>query len=250
MAQSLSGVLGQGFSRPVTVHIAPDRKLFREWQPAGARVPSWAAGVAFPGRDRIILQTGSGIDLERTFWHEATHLLLAQAFGHGRPVPHWLDEGLAVLLAGQWSMQRLSTMTFAVLSDSLLPLDEITASFPTDLRQAEIAYCQSYYFISFLLGEFGRPVFHKFLQHYARSGDFRVALRQSYDLTWPQVQQRWRQYLRLRFSWVPLLTSSGMLWFAASLVFIWGYLRKRARARALLRQWEAQESCRCGPDAG
>lgn len=248
MAASLTGVLGQRFSRPVTVYIAPDRRHFRDWLPTGAQVPSWAAGVAFPGRDLIILQKGSGIDLERTFWHEATHLLLSQAFGRGRPVPRWLDEGLAVLLAGQWTVQRLSTMTFAVLSDSLLPMDELTASFPSDLRQAEIAYCQSYYFISFLMGEFGRPAFHGFLRNYARSSDFQVAIRQSYDLTWPQVQRRWQQYLRLRFSWVPLLTSSGMLWFAASLVFLWGYLRKRARARATLRQWEARESC--DPDAG
>ena len=76
-------------------------------------------------------------------------MLLGRAFGSGH-VPRWLQEGMAIIIAGEWSLQRLSTMTMAVLTGNVLRMDDIAHAFPRDKHRAELAYCQSFYFISFL----------------------------------------------------------------------------------------------------
>lgn len=241
IAADISMNTGFEFRERVTVFIAePD--TFRQIQPAGARVPDWAAGVAYPSKNLIYLKQKQGIHLIRVFRHEVSHILLGQAFRELGRVPRWLDEGIAMLQADEWSMGRLSTMTFAVLTDSLIPMDELAKSFPRDARQAELAYCQSYYFLTFLIGEFGLSEFHKFMNIYSTYGNFELALRRAYLLDWFEIEELWLKYLALRFSWIPLITSASTLWFAASILFIIGYISKKKRARDKLKQWEQEET--------
>jgi hypothetical protein len=250
VAREVSDLLGFAVQQRMQVHIASDPESFARMQPAGDRTPDWAIGTAYPALNRIYLRRGRGIDLERTLRHEVSHILLGQAFGHQHRVPRWLDEGLAILLAREWNFGRLSTMTIAVLTDSLLPMDSIAERFPADLRSAELAYSQSYYFISFLKTRYGAERFHFFLREYSQIRDFNLALRKSYGLSWHMLEDEWHSYLRTRFSWIPILTSSGALWFAASLIFVWGYLVKRARTRRILQEWNREEEMLYGPDDG
>ncbi len=225
----------------ITVALTSDRQAFERLQPAGARVPHWAAGVAYAEKNLIVLCLSPGADLLKLFRHEATHILLGRAFGGTHRIPRWLNEGLAMIQAREWNMSRLSTMTFAVLSDSLLPMDSLAQSFPADLRKAKIAYCQSFYFISFLKGEFGPDAFRLFLDNYYRSRDFEHAILSAYRISWSLLEERWLDYLHLRFSWIPILTSSGALWFGAGIIFICSYFRKKRAAARTLRRWEAEE---------
>lgn len=241
IAQSVSAQLGFPLTERILVIVAPDQKQFQRAQPAGTRVPDWAVGVAYPHHNLIILLKDPHGNILRTLEHEVCHILLARAFGAGHQVPRWLHEGMAIIVAGQWSMQRLSTMTMAVLSGNLLPMDNITHSFPSDKRRAELAYCQSFYFISFLKTKFGDDAFRTFLSTYSSCKDFKTALWKSYYLRWDEIEKRWLEYLKVRFSWVPILSSTGTLWFLASLVFIWGYVHKKRKAREQMRQWQLEE---------
>ena len=47
---------------------------------------------------------------------------------------------------------------------------------------------------------------------------------------WDEIEELWLEYLKLRFSWIPILFSTGTLWFLASLVFIWGYVHKKRKS--------------------
>jgi len=239
-AESVSDLLGFTLRERVYVIIAADREHFQQVQPGGARVPDWAAGVAWPQHNLIILLKGARGDILATFAHEVCHILLGQSFGPGQ-VPRWLDEGLAITAAGQWNMQRMTTMAMAVLTGSVLPMDEIMHTFPRDARRAELAYCQSFYFIAFLKAKFGNDEFHTFLRLYSASRDFRLALRRAYYLDWEEIEQLWLEYLKMRFSWLPILFSTGGLWFLASLVFVWGYVHKKRKNREKMRQWEMEE---------
>ena len=230
IAESISEQLGFALPGRVRVIIAPDREYFRRVQPAGAQVPEWAVGVAYPQYNLIVLLKNPGGDILKTFEHEICHILLGQAFGPGH-VPRWLNEGMAVIVAGEWSVQRLSTMTMAVLSGNVLPMDDITHAFPRDEHRAELAYCQSFYFISFLKSRFGDDEFRTFLSIYSSCKDFKLALWKAYYLRWDEIEELWLEYLKLRFSWIPILFSTGALWFLASLVFIWGYIHKKRKAR-------------------
>ncbi len=242
IAEEISENLGFMFSSRITVYIVPTFKELQKVKPSKARIPRWAIGVAFPSKNLIILLNKRRVDLIKTFRHEVNHILLGQAFKGKQRVPRWLDEGLAMIQAGEWSMSRLSSITSAVLTDSLIPMDDIVDSFPEEWRDAELAYCQSFYFISFLKGTFGDETFKTFLNEYSKHKNFPRAIRSAYNMGWENMEELWLDYLKLRFSWIPIITSTGTLWFAASLIFIAGYLRKKRKTRKKLRQWALEES--------
>ena len=241
IAESISSQLGFALREPVHVIVASDRTCFNAVQPEGRRLPDWAVGVAYPHRSLIVLLKGSRNNILKTFEHEVCHVLLGRAFGPGHRVPRWLHEGMAIIVAGQWSIQRLTTMTMGVLTGSMLSMDAITRSFPRDKHRAELAYCQSFYFISFLKSKFGEEEFRTFLNLYSSSRNFKKALWKTYFLRWEEIEELWLDYLNVRFSWTPILFSAGFIWFLASLVFICGYILKKRKARKKIRQWEQEE---------
>ena len=241
IAESVSSRLGFALDGRMHVIVAADRARFNSVQPAGTRLPDWAVGVAYPHQSLIVLLKNPRGDILKTFEHEVCHILLGRAFGSGHRVPRWLHEGMAIMIAGEWSLQRLSNMTMAVLTGSLLNMEEITRTFPRNARRAELAYCQSFYFISFLKSKFGDEEFRIFLATYSSCKDFKQALWKTYYLHWEEIEDLWLDYLKVRFSWIPILSSTGTLWFLASLVFIWGYFHKKRKARKKMRQWELEE---------
>ena len=253
IARNITGEFGLALQRAVTVIIAPTAEEFQRIQPAGARVPAWAIGVAYPAENLIILlsprvrQRGH-IDLIKTFQHELIHIALGQAFKGKEQVPRWLNEGLAMIAGGEWSLARLSTITFAVLGGKLISMEKITGSFPWDPGQAELAYCESFYFISFLKGQFGSDAFKKFMAAYIARKNFKQAIEDAYLVRWEDMEELWLSYLRVRFSWIPLITSSTTLWFLATLIFLLGYLRKKRLNRLKLAEWKREEDFLYPPD--
>ena len=241
IAESVSSQLGFPLGRRMHIIVAPDRTSFNSAQPPGAHLPDWVVGTAYPPLGLIVLLKEPRGNILRTLEHEVCHILLGRAFGPDHRIPRWLHEGMSIIIAGEWSMQRLSTMTMAVLTGRLLNMDDIAHSCPRDGRLAELAYCQSFYFISFLKSKFGDDDFRTFLQVYSIRRDFRQALRKTYYLDWEELEAQWLDYLKVRFSWIPILSSTGTLWFLASIVFIWGYVHKKRKNRKKLQQWELED---------
>lgn len=237
--------LGIDFEERTRVYLAPSSKKFQEIQPKG-EIPPWSVGVAYPSLNLIILKspraTNRGhIDLRKVFKHEFTHISLGRAFRGRERVPRWLDEGLAMYESREWDLSRVSTMTRAVLTDSLIPLSEITHSFPQEAYRAELAYSQSFYLISFLISRYGKEDFHRFIKEYSGGKRLKEVLMEVYGIRWEELEERWRNYLKLRFSWMPIITSTTTLWFLVTIVFILGYLRKRRANRLKLEEWERED---------
>lgn len=61
--------------------------------------------------------------------------------------PVWLNEGLAIYEAREWTFFRISILTRASLTDRLIPLPVLTLSFPAEEEPAELAYAESFMFI-------------------------------------------------------------------------------------------------------
>ena len=111
-------------------------------------------------------------------------------------MPRWLDEGLAMYESREWDLSRVSTMTRAVLSDSLIPLSEITSSFPQEADRAELAYAESFYLISFLISQYGKENFHRFIKEYSGGKELKEVLMGVYGIRWEELEKRWRNYLK------------------------------------------------------
>jgi len=237
--------LGFDFKGLTQVYIAPSPRKYQEIQPGGW-VPSWSAGVAYPSLNLIILKSPRAIkrghiDLEKVFRHELTHIAVGRAFEGREEVPRWLDEGLAMYESREWNFSRVSAITRAVLTDSLIPLSEITERFPHEVTRAELAYVQSFYLVSFLVSKYGKDKFHQFIREYGSGTGLEEVLVRVYSFRRDELEERWKDYLKLRFSWIPLITSTATLWFLATIVFILGYVRKRKAKRQIFEQWERED---------
>ncbi len=236
-----------GYAPMEKTHIilAPTLEDFQKAQPLLRQIPLWAAAVAYPEHNLIIIRSpravkGVRLDYSSVFVHEYTHIVLGRALQH-RDVPRFLSEGIAMYESSEWHLSRMAVLTKAALSDRIIPLQQLTLQFPDDLADAELAYAQSFMFISFLINRFGRESFQQFIRDYSHSGDLKHSLQKMTGMHLFMLEKEWIDYVKLRVSWIPLITSATTLWFMATLVFIFGYYRKRRRAAATLKIWEEQE---------
>ena len=92
-----------------------------------------------------------------------------------------------------------------------------------------------------LSGDMGKDTFHRFIRDYSRGGDLEGSLKRATGMSMTDLEQKWLLYLKLRVSWVPVVTSATTLWFIVTLIFIYGYFRKKRFATARMRQWEEDE---------
>jgi hypothetical protein len=184
---------------------------------------------------------GGRIDAVDVFTHEFSHIALGRALA-GVRVPVWLNEGLAIYEAREWTFSRLSVLTTAALTDRLIPLPVLTLSFPAEAGPAELAYAEGFMFVSFLINKVGREAFHRLLRDYTRFGDLEGALRRGTGMSLAELEERWLFYLKLRVSWIPLIASVSTLWFMMALIFIYGYMRKKRQAEQRLREMQEEEA--------
>ena len=236
--------IGIAFSRQIKVYIA-DRGAFQELQPAGSIFPDSIVGVAYSSSALIILKSPREVnspeaDLLKTFIHELTHIILGSAFSGEEGPPRWLNEGIALYKSGEWSFNRVGTMTRAVLTNSMIPLSDLTHTFPDNPRDLQLAYAQSFYLVSFLITRFGRQSFHTFIRLYSQEKNLEKTLYQVYSLNLEELEKEWVKFLKMRFSWVPLITSSTTLWFIITVIFVYGYINKKRKMKLTLQQWEEE----------
>jgi hypothetical protein len=244
MRREITGDLGLDPEGITKVYLAPTLNMYRALQPGG-KIHDWSAAVAYPRQNLIIIVSPrairrSNMALSTIFKHEFTHIALGRAFQGTGAIPHWLHEGVAMYESREWDFRRISDIMRAVLTGALIPLSEITEGFPQHENRAELAYCQSFYLISFLLNKYGRPLFHRFIREYCRGKLLNQVLVETYGMDLDQLEKRWQGYLRMRFSWIPLITSATALWFLLALLFILAYAKKRKLKRRFYEQWDKE----------
>ena len=245
IADEVISYIGVGVEKSIEVLIATGDE-FKRVQPHPSDLPDWVSGVAYHQLSLIVLKSprslrGKEYNLKKTFTHEVSHVILGAAFSNGEHIPRWLNEGIAMYMSREWNFDRISTMTHAVLTDSLLPLSEITYTFPRGEKEGELAYCQSFYLVSFLISTYGKEQFHRFVQSLSQEKVVEDVVLKVYGMNLSQLETEWHDYLRLRFSWIPLITSASSLWFLITLIFIVGYIKKRRKAAVTVQQWKEEE---------
>jgi hypothetical protein len=241
--------IGHAPPSPTLIYLAPTWEQFQGVQPGG-EPPLWSVGTAYPALNLIILRSpralkGGRTDIEEVLRHEYAHLALGRAL-KGNEAPQWLDEGFTMLQSRGWSLSWTYVLSRGVLSNALIPLAELTHSFPRDQHQAQLAYAQSFSFVSFIKTEYGPEALPRLIKGIAHGLDADTALRQATGLGLRNLERRWKAELKTRYSWIPIATSFFSLWFLASLLFLLGYWLKRRRSKKILEEWE-QEEARAGP---
>jgi hypothetical protein len=237
---------------PSLIYLAPTWEAFQGVQPAG-EPPSWSVGTAYPALNLIILRSprgmkGGGIDIEQVLRHEYAHLALTTAL-KGHEAPRWLAEGFAMLQSREWNLSWTYTLSRGVLTKGLLPLEQLSHGLPEDEYQAELAYAEYFSFVSYIKTELGPEALPRLIRGLSYGLDTETAVRQATGLGLEDLERRWKEELKRRYSWIPIVTSFFSLWFLASLLFLLSYWLKRRRAKRKLEQWEREEALTKNPPA-
>ena len=210
----------------------------------GPDVPDWAAGIAFPAKGVAGVRMdprGHGWDeVERTFRHEMSHLLLHRVVG-GHPVPRWFKEGFAMLQAKEWSFDRARSLSAAALTDRLLDLDDLERRFPERRGEITLAYAQASAIVGHLLRSDPQAFSAMILA--VRAGEpFSQALQRSYGRGLADLEAGWHDALNTDYALIPLVTGGSTIWLIATFIFLIGYVRRRRSDRITLSRWEEEES--------
>lgn len=237
----LGGVLGLPAGRRVTVVLAPDDQSFSSMQPGSP--PTWADGTAWPLQNLVFLHApdarrGDATPLETVFEHELVHIMLGQAFAPRR-VPHWLQEGTAQVLAHE--VRPDSAQKMASIGDQLIPLKDLTGSWPADPVRAQRAYAQSAHFVAHLRNTYGEGAFRGLVGRMARGQRVEDALLSATGDSLTMIDQDWRARVASSPLWLQQVFTDTTLLGLGGVGLVVGFFGVRRRKRERLAKWAHEE---------
>jgi len=238
----ISSQIGGTLQDSVFVFIASSEKHYR--QIVGTDFPRWSQGLASPTRNIIILKSPRILpeyaDPDKIAIHELTHILLNKAVKNN-PVPRWFNEGLAVYYSGEKKFASSSLISKALISKSIIPLDEIEAVLKFHQDKAQLAYQESYTAVRFLFEHFGSQSVKKIIFKFSQGKSLDQALQETIGLDGYDFEHEWFQYIKKKYRWHFLLDFDVYLWIFMLIIFLIGFLAMRRRNKLTLKRWKQEE---------
>lgn len=244
--QELQTLLGKPVLGRVLARLGRTAGEMELLAPPGARLPRYAAGVAFSEQGLILLTAtprhpGERHDLVEAFRHELAHVALHEAVGRDR-VPRWFNEGFAVHTSGEAETARIQALWTATVADTLIPLDRLGQSFPEGDTEASVAYAESADFIRFLLKGGQEHRFADLLTRLREGQAFEAAISDAYGSTAFVLERDWKRDLAKRYTFWPVLFGGSLVWVLGLVLLVLGYMKRRERARQKLLTWAREEA--------
>ncbi|WHZ13882.1 MAG: TPR domain protein [Nitrospira sp.] len=160
--------------------------------------PNWADGLFDPVLGRIQIPTqGAATDrawLTRVLRHEFVHALVHEELGTtGGAIPTWLNEGLAMQLAGDpW--QELKGVLRG--DHNLIPLTALEGSWENlSAEKVGLAYMEATTATHYLIERFGMHKVHEVLVHLKARQTIAAAMQDRLLLSYDHFQQQWADSL-------------------------------------------------------
>jgi hypothetical protein len=239
----LTRVLTHAAPVQMEIFICPSQNIFEQF--TGAHIPEWSEAICFSHQNQIILKSPNWSQSSRAFratvLHEVTHLVLAQRV-RLRPIPTWLNEGLAVHFSGERTLAALAAISKAQVTNSLIPLQEIDDVLRFQRNKALLAYQESYFAVQFLFQQFGAGSLPPLLDALQHDSDFETAFFTIYQMRFADFEQKWREHIRIKNRWDFMFDFSTFLWILMGFLFVLAVLRVFLKKRQRLREWEREES--------
>lgn len=236
-ALMMTGLMG--FGSPMRVVLAVEDSV------TARRTPAWVSGFA-DGASRTIVLFPERVSrypddsLRTLVHHEVTHLLVAEA-ARGRSVPRWFNEGVATVAAREWGIEDRARYAAAVVGSGPRTVDALDQGFAEGGRRAIRSYALAGAFIRWLRVEYGELVTARILEQVGLGRSFSEAFVRTTGDTLDRVEHRFFVREAIWHTWVPFLTSSGVLWAAITALAIVAIRRRRTKSAAMRDQWEAEE---------
>ncbi|MDP6946549.1 MAG: peptidase MA family metallohydrolase, partial [Myxococcota bacterium] len=231
---------------PIDVWLASDAEDFASAFPEGAPMAEWAVGVAFVRHGRIVLRAhGSALfTLPETFDHELSHVLLHRGAAPGH-VPRWFSEGVAIWQAGESVLERLVSAQRAALTDSLVPLSELSGRFPQRGPAVALAYAEAALFVRWTVGRAGPEAVPRLVRALREGAGFEAAYREVTGLSLAEAEDAWADTVESDALMLTLLTDQNVVWSLLTLLFLYAaWVRIREKRERLAEMALAEAAAR------
>lgn len=207
--------------------------------------PAWMSGYALSQTSTIVLLTDRVLtypndSLNDVFLHEIGHILAHRAAG-GHSLPRWFDEGLAMMTVRSWDFEDRARLVWAMVSGKEISLNELNALFVQDDTSVRRAYVLAHAFTLDLLEHTKRDVPKKILAKVKNGLSFSEAFAQVTFMTLSQAEQNFWNRQTLWDRWIPVATSSGMVWITITALAFWVWRKQRQRNAAIKQQWREDD---------
>jgi hypothetical protein len=174
--------------------------------------------------------------------HEYAHVYLGLKVAE--PLPRWLNEGLAMHLARDWSLPDSFRLSLAHLLGKTIPFSRLESGFPSESSAISLAYLQSYSMTDFIMKRFfGGGGLQPFLRRLTDPAEgTRIVVQLQDPIIRKSLEEQWKKQLG---SWwrnlFYILTSGSLLWFALASLFLFAYAKKRQQQKRQIKIWEEEE---------
>ena len=238
----LQDLLADSLDFTAEIHLVTTEEHFREL--IGDEFPDWGAAAAVPSRNLIVVKSPDNFNIHRPLTelmaHEYAHLALHKRVSNGR-IPRWFDEGLAMMVSAEWDMSESATMSLAVITGGLVPLQQIEWLNNLGESRARLAYAQSYLAVQYMYKEYGTELVNVFLDSLDAGSTLNTALISSTGSNFADFEEEYLVYLRQRFNVLVLVMDSMYFWIIMVAIFILGAVLTLRRRKKYYREWEEQE---------
>jgi len=235
--------LNLALAGPVSVFLCPTETVFN--QLTGHAAPHWGEGIADPVKRIIILKSPGLTDnrrrLPKLVRHELVHVLIGQAVSEPRELPKWFNEGIASYLAADEEFAPGEAISKALVSDSIIPLDEIDDVLQFQQAKARLAYEESLSFVNFLVEHYGFRGLTALIAELVAGHTFETAFEHAFGEDIFEAELKWYSYLNKEYRWNFLIDFETFLWVFILLLFLLVFLAIRLRNRKTLKRWEEEE---------
>ncbi len=235
--QTIMNLIGVDYpGNPIRVIVAPEES---DW---ALRTPSWVSGYAISQQDLIVILPERVIgypydSLESLLAHELAHILIGRAAG-GQPVPRWFDEGLAMVAAHTWEFEDQARLVWAMVMGRPTTLTELEQLFHQNRASAQKAYVLAHTLIRYCIQRFGDDWPKQLLASLAQKLSFQEAFFRTTSQSFKQVQTDFWADQNLWAQWIPVVTSSAVLWMGILGLALYVFKKQRQRAESVKRQWK------------
>ena len=224
-----------------SIHII----LAGEDSAAASRVSASTAGYAISSEGLIVLFPARSPvyphdTLEDVLRHEVAHVLISRAAG-GRPVPRWFHEGVAMAAERPWGLEDRSRLILELVAGPRLSVAEIDRLFDGEATRTR-AYALSAAMVREIVRAHGGASPAAILRELRTAATFEEALIRAVDRPMREIERNFWERQRVWTVWVPLVTSSQVLWLVVIAVAALAVWQRRRRAAAIRRRWDEEDA--------
>jgi hypothetical protein len=194
--RAMEDIVPPSLTEPVDIYIYSNVNDLNTTFLLGGR--DWAGGHAHADLGVILVAVppgvGQAIEIDSRIPHELAHVMMYRALGESYyDQPVWLVEGVASMVERYPNPDYARALEIASVNDTLIPFEDLCASFPADSGSAFLAYAQSQSFVTYIRDSFGVSGISRLTATYSDGFDCDLGATKALGSSLGQLETRWRE---------------------------------------------------------